>query len=341
MIRFAASPRNGPATPPTIYPSRNRTPNNAPEKRKSGRPDRGSRRKANPLSPPRSAGSAGWSARKNATSLARLPGPRANSRATTMPPPSRRLARIARARIAASRNAPGEPDCGPTAIESPLLPRTAPGSLTRARVFSRCGALSHEARTLRGRRLRSKHDLVELRLGVLAAGSAAAEILLALVHDALRVPLAIRVFAIAAIGAGHRVEDQLEELVLRQGLRERRSLRLGGLGGRGRRPDRCLALGSGRGRLRRKLARLQRDDDRFQHRLRVRASRRALVGRPVLAERDRVRVPEAIRVAAIAAVGARHRLLEHLLQLRLIFLDRERAGGELASEGGGIERALF
>ena len=39
---------------------------------------------------------------KKATSLARLRGPCANSRAKTTPPPSRRLARIARARIAAS-----------------------------------------------------------------------------------------------------------------------------------------------------------------------------------------------------------------------------------------------
>src|SRR6266850_7953188 len=70
--------------------------------------------------------------------------------------------------------------------------------------------------------------------------------------------------------------------------------------------------------------RLERDQDGLQHGLRVRPARRALLGAEVLPLRDGVRVTEAVRVAAVAAVGAGHRLFDHLLQLGLVFLDLQR-----------------
>src|SRR5690348_7475840 len=118
------------------------------------------------------------------------------------PPPSNRLARMARPRTAASRKAPEGPGCGPFAMD-PLSLRTAK-RFYRAAAYPGLAAVCLTARgTLRGRGLRSKHDLVEFRLGVLAARSAAVQLLLALVDDALRVSLAVGIFAVSAVRTRH------------------------------------------------------------------------------------------------------------------------------------------
>src|SRR5205085_3190233 len=74
-------------------------------------------------------------------------------------------------------------------------------------------------------------------------------------------------------------------------------------------------------------ARFQGNEDRLEHLLRFRAARCALLRAGLLALGNRVRIAEAVGVAAIAAVGTGHRLFDHLLQLRLVFLDDESLRG--------------
>src|SRR6267143_2571633 len=108
-----------------------------------------------------------------------------------------------------------------------------------------------------------------------------------------------------------------------------RRCRLGGQRGLG-------GGGLGGGRLG-QLAALQGDEDGLQHRLRVGASRRALLRAEILPGGEPLGIALAVGVAAVAAVGAGHRLLEHLGQLGLVLLDLQRLGGELPAHRGRVE----